>query len=464
MRLSGSGRKARRTVLKGLGGVVVLLLLLRLFGFAGVGVVRKVGWELEEGLEGLTPSSRHAQRLAQLASSGLSRAATEGKQASSKAAAQAGLLKDGKDWVGVKDYRSQTAIFRERELWSEREEDGKLHVEVVEPKSGVHEETVVYLHGLGQHAWDTPLPFQLGHKLPNVRWVMPQAPDKLVTVRNNQSAPAWFDIRAFPYDFASDEDPHNLFLSARQIARVLRDERDRLIRGLREKNGVKVDDGEPDESEERGMVRKGRGKPKPPKGGRGEVEEDGEFGTPEEREWASSKIVLAGFSQGGVMALLTGLTFKERLGGVVVLSSFMPLRRQLGALIADLDRTTLPVFWGHGQSDPYLLYGDALTSISLLRSTYPTRHAEGGLSLSHLSFFSYPHVEHTWCEAEMGDLEKWFRGVLESERRPRGGRGKGRVGNGAQSGAEDRPEGASEETEKRSSSPEVEDDERNASE
>lgn len=118
-------------------------------------------------------------------------------------------------------------------------------------------------------------------------------------------------MQGFPYDNAVDEDVPNLFFSARQINDVIRVERSVLIEGLRRRGGM----------ESLPLSEQIQGSD--------EVVTDGDVGTLAEREWATSRIVLSGFSQGGVMTLLTGLTTENRLAGLVIISGFMPLRSQL---------------------------------------------------------------------------------------------------------------------------------------
>lgn len=116
-------------------------------------------------------------------------------------------------------------------------------------------------------------------------------------------------MHAWPYNNAHDESPTELFASVRLLNAIVTSERDKLIRQLRKRGGLQPPDalGAPDE------VR-------------------GELGTKRERAWASSRILLAGFSQGSVISLLTALTARDELAGVAVLSGFMPLRKQLAAV------------------------------------------------------------------------------------------------------------------------------------
>ncbi|KAL8283697.1 hypothetical protein RQP46_005492 [Phenoliferia psychrophenolica] len=143
---------------------------------------------------------------------------------------------------------------------------------------------------------------------------------------------------------------------------------------------------------------------------------DGHIGTKAEREWASSRIVLAGFSQGAVMALYTALTLEDRLAGVVVLSGFLPLRSQIASLVADADRSNLPLFWGHGIEDPFLLFADAVSSVAQLQATTTSAGKRIGLGLTDVEFHSYPNVEHTWFPLEYIHVGDFLERIFQSHR------------------------------------------------
>lgn len=140
-----------------------------------------------------------------------------------------------------------------------------------------------------------------------------------MTVRKNASVSGWFNMKAFPYVNAKDEHPEDLYDSARHINSVIVEERSVLIRGLRARGGMNSLP-EKDRIDSHGE----------------EDVPDGSIGTRAERQWASSRIVLGGFSQGSVMTLLTGLTCRDRLAGLIVLSGFMPLRDQIPGVSSHL--------------------------------------------------------------------------------------------------------------------------------
>jgi phospholipase/carboxylesterase len=81
----------------------------------------------------------------------------------------------------------------------------------------------------------------------------------------------------------------------------------------------------------------------------------------------ASRIVLAGFSQGGAIALQAGLRHPERLGGIVALSTYLPLQDSLAAEAAPANRAT-PIFMGHGTQDPIVPLALAEASAAALRT------------------------------------------------------------------------------------------------
>lgn len=141
--------------------------------------------------------------------------------------------------------------------------------------------------------------------------------------------------------------------SARQISGVIRTEQRSLVRSLRQARGQSTDTIEY---------------------------------TQEEMQEAARRIVLGGFSQGGVMTLLTGLTFPDQLGGLMAFSPFLPMRAALPGvsqllsvsfdlasdrgmkMMAPLNRQDIPIFMAHGNSDPYLLYVASIASNTAKKS------------------------------------------------------------------------------------------------
>ena len=110
-------------------------------------------------------------------------------------------------------------------------------------------------------------------------------------------------------------------------------------------------------------------------------------------------IVLAGFSQGGAMALHTGLRHPERLAGVMALSCFLPVARTLAAEASAANRD-VPIFMAHGTQDPMIPLARARDARDrLLALGYPVEWHE----------YRMPHAVSA---EEIADLSAWFRRVL----------------------------------------------------
>ncbi len=163
----------------------------------------------------------------------------------------------------------------------------------VDPRGPVRA-SVIWLHGLGADGHDfEPIVPYLGVDDLGVRFVFPHAPRRPVTINMGLIMRAWYDIRGL--DLNREQDERGIQDSAQKIADLLEREHAR--------------------------------------------------GVPYER------IVLAGFSQGGAMALHVGLRYAERLAGIVALSCYLlfPERLEQERSEANLG---LPVFQGHGSLDP----------------------------------------------------------------------------------------------------------------
>jgi phospholipase/carboxylesterase len=106
-------------------------------------------------------------------------------------------------------------------------------------------------------------------------------------------------------------------------------------------------------------------------------------------------IFLAGFSQGGVIALQTGLRYPEPLGGILALSTYLALADTLPAEGSVASKST-PIFMAHGRNDPIVPYalGKASREILLQQGYHPDWH-------------EYP-MQHSVCQDEVSDIEAWL--------------------------------------------------------
>jgi phospholipase/carboxylesterase len=203
---------------------------------------------------------------------------------------------------------------------------------------------VVWMHGRGADGHDfEPIVPQLDRAGRGVRFVFPHAPRRAVTLNMGLLMPAWYDIRGLGP--GSEVDEKGIRESAAQIEALLARERTR---------GVPAD-----------------------------------------------RIVLAGFSQGGVIALHVGLRHAERLAGIVALSTYLP---ELSGRAADLSATNagLPIFMAHGTDDPMIpLAGGERARDRLTGLGYP------------VEFHTYP-MEHSVAPEEIADLGAWLGARLTS--------------------------------------------------
>jgi phospholipase/carboxylesterase len=185
---------------------------------------------------------------------------------------------------------------------------------------------VIWLHGLGADGWDF-LPIVRELDLPEdlaVRFVFPHAPMRPVTINNGFVMRAWYDIAQSDIGRMPDE------------------------RGIRESQAA---------VESLIAEEKARGIP-------------------------AARIVLAGFSQGGAIALQAGLRHAERLAGMVALSSYLPLEQSLEVEASAANKAT-PIFMAHGTEDPVVPLQLAEASQRLLSArgydvewaTWPMPHA-----------------------------------------------------------------------------------------
>jgi phospholipase/carboxylesterase len=220
---------------------------------------------------------------------------------------------------------------------------------VTEPRDAIELETgpqptasVVWLHGLGADGTDfVPVVDALDLPARPIRFVFPHAPMRAVTINQGYVMRAWYDIVSTDLDRRADE-------------RGVR-ESQRLIEGLVERE-------------------RGRGV-------------------------AAERIVLAGFSQGGAIALQTGLRHAERLAGIMALSCYVPLAASLEAERSAANRA-VPVFMAHGPHDPVIPLRLARESRDLL------------LSLGYeVAWHEYP-MEHSVSPEEVEAIGMWLRRVL----------------------------------------------------
>lgn len=201
--------------------------------------------------------------------------------------------------------------------------------------------SILWLHGLGADGSDfAPIADELALPLA-VRFVFPHAPSMPVTLNGGYVMPAWYDI--YSQDIAGSQDEAGIRKAQSQLTEMIERE---ISRGIR----------------------------------------------PE-------RIVLAGFSQGGAIALQTALRHPDRLAGVLALSTYLPLEGSLATEGSEANRD-LPVFMAHGRYDTVIPQQAAQTSRNKLKlSGYPVEWHE------------YPMM-HSVCGEEIGDIRRFLLQIL----------------------------------------------------
>jgi phospholipase/carboxylesterase len=198
---------------------------------------------------------------------------------------------------------------------------------------------VIWLHGLGADGHDfEPVVPELG--LPptlGLRFIFPHAPVRPVTLNAGISMPAWYDLYSLTAD--GPEDGPGIRRAAREIECLIRHE---ISRGI-----------------------------------------------------ASRRIVLAGFSQGGALALFTALRYPQPLAGVMGLSTYLPLRDRLEGE-RSAPNAGISVFLAHGSQDEVVAYAYGLRARDELRRLG-----------YRVQWHGYP-MGHQLCAEALRDLGQWL--------------------------------------------------------
>lgn len=195
---------------------------------------------------------------------------------------------------------------------------------ISEPEAAV-DATVIWLHGLGADANDfMGITDQLGlADTHGVRFIFPNAPYLEVTVNQGYKMRAWYDI--YDVNLLNREDESGIKQSQQRLEQIIQHELDQGI--------------------------------------------------------DSKRIILAGFSQGGAMSLYTGLRHERPLGGIMVLSAYLPLAANFSAE-QFINNRKVPIFMAHGLFDPIVPFSVGQATCKQLQTenyavewkTYPMEH------------------------------------------------------------------------------------------
>ncbi|NOR79597.1 MAG: alpha/beta hydrolase fold domain-containing protein [Methyloprofundus sp.] len=211
------------------------------------------------------------------------------------------------------------------------------------PASSTPLYSVIWLHGLGAdgHDFESIVPELSLNKAEHINFIFPNAPIQAVTINGGMHMRSWYDILSASLDREVAVD--DIYDSSAQLAHLIQDEVDK---------GIKTEN-----------------------------------------------ILLAGFSQGGVVALHTGLRYPQKLAGIMALSTYMPTTEQLKTERAPANNETR-IFMAHGTMDPVIHPQIAKDSFSRLKvMDYP------------ISWHEYP-MQHSLCLEEINDISAFINRVL----------------------------------------------------
>ena len=202
---------------------------------------------------------------------------------------------------------------------------------------------VIFIHGLGDsgHGWSEIARLPVFRDLGAIRFVFPHANNMPVTMNNGMMMPSWYDI-----DLTQRHREDEAGLRASQV----------LIEAL--------------------IAREiARGIP-------------------------AHRIVLAGFSQGCVMTLQTGLRHPEKLAGLICLSGYLPLAEKVAAE-RNAETVSMPVFMAHGRFD------------QVIPVAWGAQTRDALVSLGYQVEWHEYMMEHSSCPEEFTDMAAWLKKVLQ---------------------------------------------------
>lgn len=212
--------------------------------------------------------------------------------------------------------------------------------------------SIIWLHGLGAdgHDFEAVIP-EL--KLPTslaARFIFPHAPMRPITINGGMAMRAWYDISQSDDGFS--ENNEHIRDASQHIRTLIHREQERGI--------------------------------------------------------ATSRIIVAGFSQGGAVALYTGLSFEQPLAGIMALSTYVPMINSFETWVS-VSARKVPVFQAHGVHD-------SMISIHRAEKSRNTMN-QNGVSVE---WHSYT-MEHSLCAEEVHDISRWIIKILTTQAEVDGG-------------------------------------------
>lgn len=212
---------------------------------------------------------------------------------------------------------------------------------VVLSARGKHTASLIFLHGLGDtgHGWASTL---AEIRSDNIKIVCPTAATMPVTLNSGFQMPAWFDLKSL--DPNGDEDAVGIRKSAVLVESLIKAEIDAGIN--------------------------------------------------------PANIVIGGFSQGGALALYTGLSTKHKIGGVIALSCWLPLHKEFPKAADAARLPGLPVLQCHGDCDPVVPFKWGQLTSTLLKRLVPKHE-----------FRSFSGLGHSSSPDELDDIRSFLKSV-----------------------------------------------------
>ena len=196
--------------------------------------------------------------------------------------------------------------------------------------------SVIFLHGLGADGFDFKAIFERS-QFNKIRFILPHAPYQPVSINQGFEMRAWYDL----YDLSLEKDEDEFGMQKSSL----------IIQKL--------------------------------------IEEQISLGIP------SKKIIIGGFSQGAVMSFYLGLKYHKKLGGIVALSGYLPLKNKLISSIND-DLIKIPIFMAHGLYD------------NVIDIQIADRSSEKLIARFNSVYFKKYPMGHEVCEKEIDDLSTFF--------------------------------------------------------
>ncbi len=215
-------------------------------------------------------------------------------------------------------------------------------LEFIEIETGENVEfSIIWLHGLGAsgHDFEPIVPELKLLARPGVRFLFPHAPIRPITINGGASMRGWYDIDSLDFELRN-QDREGIAESVALVDELIAAE---IARGVNENN-----------------------------------------------------IIIAGFSQGGAVALQAGLTLPRKIAGVIALSTYLPMSEQDLDLVSP-DKMSTPIFMAHGSMDDVIHIRYAEQS----RDKLQARNAS-------LEWFAYD-IPHSVSNEEVDDLSVWLK-------------------------------------------------------